>query len=68
MSRAQELLQINGMKMLGTAMSKKEDRMKEAALLMLKSGNIQEYCEIMIQMNNFEAAIAAAPKVSLKYW
>lgn len=34
--------------MLGTALSKKEDRMKEAANLMIKSGNFQEYCEIQM--------------------
>lgn len=54
--------------MLGTGLSKKEDRLREAALLMIKSGNFQEYCEIQMSMNNFEAAIAVAPKVSLKYW
>lgn len=54
--------------MLGTALSKKEDRMKEAANLMLKSGNIQDYCEIQMQLGNYETAIATAPKVSLKYW
>ena len=32
-------MQVSGMKMLGTHMSKKEDRMREAANLMLKSGN-----------------------------
>lgn len=56
------------MKLLGTALSKKEDRLKESANLMLKSGSFQDYCEIMMQLNNFEAAIAVAPKVSLKYW
>lgn len=30
---------MHGMKMLGTPLSKKEDRLKEAARLMLKSGN-----------------------------
>ena len=38
-SQAQELVQVSGLKMLGTNMSKKEDRLKEAAGLMLKSGN-----------------------------
>ncbi len=38
-SKAKELEQVNGMKMLGTGMSKKEDRMKEAASKMIKSGN-----------------------------
>lgn len=54
--------------MLGTALSKKEDRLKEAASLMLKSGNFQEYCEIMMHLKEYEAAMAVAPKVSLKYW
>jgi hypothetical protein len=34
------------MRMLGTALSKKEDRMREAASLMLKMGHFLEYCEI----------------------
>lgn len=32
--------------MLGTSLSKKEDRMLEAANLMMKSGNFEEFCEI----------------------
>jgi hypothetical protein len=40
------------MKMLGTAMSKKEDRMQEAARLMLKAGNFQEYCNIMMSLGH----------------
>lgn len=47
-SKAQDLLQVSGLKMLGTALSKKEDRMKEAAKLMLKSGNYQNYCDIQM--------------------
>ena len=53
------------MKLLGTALSKKEDRLMEAANLMLKSGNFQEYCEIQKELGNFEDAIAVAPKVSI---
>lgn len=60
--------QVSGLKLLGTALSKKEDRLKESANLMLKSGSFQDYCEIMMSIFNFEAAIAVAPKVSLKYW
>jgi hypothetical protein len=30
---------MSGMKMLGTALSKKEDRLAEAANLMIKAGN-----------------------------
>ena len=59
---------MSGMKMLGTPLSRKEDRLAEAANLMLKSGNFQEYCEIHMKLGNFEDAIAYAPKVSMKYW
>lgn len=61
-------MQMTGMKMLGTALSKREDRLAEASALMLKSGNFQEYCEIQMSLGNFEDAIAYAPKVSMKYW
>jgi hypothetical protein len=54
--------------MLGTSLAKKEDRFKEAARLMLKSGNIQAFCEINMKAGNYEKAIAYAPKVSLKFW
>jgi WD repeat-containing protein 17 len=59
---------MNGMKMLGTPLSKKEDRLAEAGKLMLKSGNFQAYCVIQMQLGNFEDAISCAPKVSMKYW
>jgi hypothetical protein len=32
-------MQVSGMKMIGTGLSKKEDRMREAAKLMIKAGN-----------------------------
>jgi len=67
-SKARELIQANGMKMLGTSLSKKEDRLAEASNLMLKSGNFQEYCEIQMTLGNYEDAIAYAPKVSMNYW
>ena len=67
-TNAEQLLQIQPMQMLGTALSKKEDRMLEAARLNLKSGNFQKYCDIQMQLGNFEDAMAVAPKVSLRYW
>lgn len=54
--------------MLGTSLAKKEDRLQEAARIMLKAGNFQEYCNIMICLDRYEDAIAVAPKVSLKFW
>ena len=54
--------------MLGTQLGKKEDRLKEAAKIMMKAGNFQEYCNIMMQLGQYEEAIAVAPKVSMKFW
>ena len=67
-SKAQNLLNANPMSMLGTTLAKKEDRLQESARLFLVSGNFQQYCEIQMQLGNFEEAMAVAPKVSLKYW
>ena len=35
---------------------------------MLKSGNFQGYCDIQMELGNYEDAISVAPKVSMKYW
>jgi len=58
----------NSMQYLGTNLAKKEDRLKEAARLMLKSGNIQAFCEIQLMLGNKHKALAYAPKVSLAFW
>ena len=42
--------------------------MLESAKLYMKSGNFQKYCDIQMQLGNFEDAMAVAPKVSLRYW
>lgn len=67
-TKARELKEVSGMKMLGTALAKKEDRLLEAANLYLKSGNFQEYCELQKELGNYEEALSVAPKVSLQYW
>ena len=59
-SKAYELLQVNPMSMLGSSLAKKEDRMREAARLNLVSGNFQQYCEIQMQLGNFDETLAVA--------
>lgn len=53
---------------LGVTAGKLEDRIKSAAELMLHAGNFEDYCEMMIQINNWDRAVAVAPAVSLDYW
>jgi WD repeat-containing protein 17 len=66
--QARDLATAPAMKMLGTTLAKKDDRLREAAKIMLKAGNFQEYCNLMIEVGDFEEAIAVAPKVSIKFW
>ena len=47
---------------------KKEVRLKEAAQIYLKLGNIKEFCEIQFQLKNYKKALAFAPGVSIDYW
>ncbi|XP_060599181.1 WD repeat-containing protein 17-like [Ruditapes philippinarum] len=52
----------------GTGARNKEDRMKEAAELHLKTGNIRRYCELKVELGEWERALAVAPGVSHAYW
>ena len=65
---AEELQTASSFAYLGTGLARKEDRLREAAKIHLKTGNIQQYCEIMIQLGNWERAIAFAPAHSPDYW
>ena len=67
-SKANELETASGMAYLGSALAKKEDRLKESAKTQLKLGNIKQYCEIMIKLNNWERALAFAPGFCMDYW
>lgn len=47
---------------------KRDERLTAAAMLHLKSGNIREYCDLMIELGQWERALAVAPGVSHGYW
>ncbi|KAL3878905.1 hypothetical protein ACJMK2_031231 [Sinanodonta woodiana] len=68
-SEAQELEMIKMSKFGGGIGSRsKEDRLKEAAGIHIKLGNIQRYCELMVELGEWEKAISVAPGVSIEYW
>ena len=52
----------------GIGAPKREDKLREAALLHLKLGNLQQYCELMVELGNWEKALSVAPGVSMHYW
>jgi hypothetical protein len=47
---------------------KKEDILKEAVETCAKIGDWEKYCELSIELNEWERAIMAAPYVSVSYW
>ncbi|XP_046772584.1 WD repeat-containing protein 17 isoform X2 [Gallus gallus] len=69
MSEAHELTAVKMSKFGGGigAPSKKE-RLKEAAEIHLRLGQIQRYCELMVELGEWDKALSVAPGVSMKYW
>jgi hypothetical protein len=56
------------MALLGTQFARKEDRLKEAANVYLKSGRFKDFCEVQCELGNYKKAMAFAPAVSIEYW
>ncbi|XP_012945972.1 WD repeat-containing protein 17, partial [Aplysia californica] len=46
----------------------KEERLMGAAATHIRLGNVQRYCELMVEVGKWERALAVAPAVSMKYW
>ncbi|NWH56052.1 WDR17 protein, partial [Geococcyx californianus] len=69
MSKAQELTTIKMSKFGGgIGAPSKEERLKEAAEIHLRLGQIQRYCELMVELGEWDKALSVAPGVSMKYW
>ncbi|NXP35856.1 WDR17 protein, partial [Leiothrix lutea] len=69
LSKAQELTTIKMSKFGGgIGAPSKEERLKEAAEIHLRLGQIQRYCELMVELGEWDKALSVAPGVSMKYW
>ncbi|XP_008581955.1 PREDICTED: WD repeat-containing protein 17 isoform X2 [Galeopterus variegatus] len=68
-SEAQELTTVKMSKFGGgIGVPTKEERLKEAAEIHLRLGHIQRYCELMVELGEWDKALSIAPGVSVKYW
>mmetsp|Transcript_17137 Transcript_17137/g.30766 ORF Transcript_17137/g.30766 Transcript_17137/m.30766 type:complete len:1177 (-) Transcript_17137:8002-11532(-) len=67
-SEAEDLVQSTSMRWLGGALAKKEDRLSKAANMFLRLGDFKGFCEIQIELGNYEKALAFAPRVSMEFW
>eukprot|EP01086_Lenisia_limosa_P011016 TRINITY_DN3609_c0_g1_i2.p1 TRINITY_DN3609_c0_g1~~TRINITY_DN3609_c0_g1_i2.p1 ORF type:complete len:586 (+),score=138.87 TRINITY_DN3609_c0_g1_i2:200-1957(+) len=52
----------------GVGGTKKEDVLREVAAERLRMGDFKKYCDLSVQVGDWEKAIAVAPAVSLSYW
>ncbi|XP_072040937.1 WD repeat-containing protein 17-like [Amphiura filiformis] len=52
----------------GGTRAREERLLREAANLHIKLGQMQRYCELMVQVGEWEKALAVAPSVSMEYW
>ncbi|XP_077158538.1 WD repeat-containing protein 17 isoform X2 [Paroedura picta] len=69
MSKAQELTTVKMSKFGGgIGAPSKEERLKEAAEIHLRLGQIQRYCELMVELGEWDKALSVAPGVSMRYW
>ncbi|XP_066878660.1 WD repeat-containing protein 17 isoform X6 [Kogia breviceps] len=68
-SEAQELTTVKMSKFGGgIGVPSKEERLKEAAEIHLRLGQIRRYCELMVELGEWDKALSIAPGVSVKYW
>ncbi|XP_031722902.1 WD repeat-containing protein 17 isoform X3 [Anarrhichthys ocellatus] len=68
-SEAQELTIVKMSKFGGgIGAPSKEERLIEAADIHLRLGQTQRYCELMVELGQWEKALSVAPGVSMKYW
>jgi hypothetical protein len=67
-SKAKELESVKTKKTSGIAASKKNEKLMESGLIYLKLGKIRQYCDTMIEIGQWERALAVAPAVSIEYW
>ena len=67
-SKAKGLESGNNMGFSYDSMSKKSDRIIEASKIYLKLGEYEKYCENLVLVDQWEKALAFAPKVSMDYW
>lgn len=53
---------------IGLGAMKRDERQRMAAKHYLHVGDVAKYCDIMVQLKQWEHALAVAPAAGLKYW
>lgn len=48
--------------------TRREESLRDAALVHLTGGNIERCCEILVSLDDWDKALSLAPAVSFAYW
>ncbi|XP_047126670.1 WD repeat-containing protein 17 isoform X1 [Hydra vulgaris] len=67
-AEAQELEMAKSNFSKGIASKKKKEMLLKAANIYISIGQLEKYCEIMVELNQWERALSVAPGVSIEYW
>ncbi|XP_022109388.1 WD repeat-containing protein 17-like [Acanthaster planci] len=69
-SEAQELEMARMARPCSTMTSAKgrEEKLREAASIHIRLGQVHRYCELMVEIHEWEKALSIAPAVSMDYW
>ncbi|XP_069128955.1 WD repeat-containing protein 17-like [Argopecten irradians] len=68
MAEAQQLEMVRMSKGGAVGSSAKEENIRKAAQIQIRVGNVQRYCELMVELGEWEKALSVAPGVSMEYW
>ncbi|XP_060065865.1 WD repeat-containing protein 17-like [Ylistrum balloti] len=68
MAEAQELEMVKMSKSGSLGSSIKEEKLRKAAQAHIRVGNVQRYCELMVELGEWQKALSVAPGVSIEYW
>ena len=67
-ARAQELEGARVARFAGVGGARKEDQLEAAAKMYLRLGMIQQHCEILIELGEWQRALSVAPGAGMEYW
>ena len=52
----------------GVNSKSREERLRDAADMYVRVGNLQRYCDALVELGDWDRALAVAPGVDMQYW
>eukprot|EP00658_Telonema_sp_P-2_P071489 TRINITY_DN6074_c0_g1_i1.p1 TRINITY_DN6074_c0_g1~~TRINITY_DN6074_c0_g1_i1.p1 ORF type:complete len:485 (-),score=115.62 TRINITY_DN6074_c0_g1_i1:334-1788(-) len=61
-----EIAELQNVRVSGA--KKKEEQLREIASMHLELGHVRQFCQVMVQLEDWDQALAFAPGVSIEFW